>query len=102
MFQSYFVKFSNYSTINTHIIPLKFNEIIFILNTIAHQVYDGYIHVYYNTNFITIHQISHKKLNYIFEHYVAIAEKSHVFKEENIMDKTKENLEIIEKVYDYE
>ena len=40
------------------------------------QVYDGYTHVYYNTKFITIHQISSKKLNYISEHYAAIAHKS--------------------------
>ena len=65
-------------------------------------MYDGYIHVYCNTKFITIHQISRKKLNYISEHYVAIAGKSHAFKEENIMDRAKENLEIIGKVYDYE
>ena len=66
------------------------------------QVYDGYIHVYCNTNFITIHQISSKKLNYISEHYVAIARKSHIFKDEHISDRAKENLEIIGKVYDYE
>lgn len=66
------------------------------------QVYDGYIHVYCNTNFITIHPISSKKLNYISEHYVAIARKSHVFSDEHIMDRAKENLEIIGKVYDYE
>lgn len=66
------------------------------------QVYDGYIHVYCNTDFITIHQISLKKLNYISDHYAAIARKSHVFKEEHIMDRAKENLDIIGKVYDYE
>lgn len=66
------------------------------------QVYDGYIHVYCNTDFITIHQISHKKLNYISDHYAAIARKSHVFKEEHIMDRAKENLAIIGKVYGYE
>lgn len=66
------------------------------------QVYDGYIHVYCNTEFITIHQISVKKLNYISDHYAAIARKAHVFKEEHIMDRAKENLEIIGKVYDYE
>lgn len=66
------------------------------------QVYDGYIHVYSNTNFITIHQVSQKKLNYISGHYAATARQSHVFKEEHIMDRAKENLEIIGKVYDYE
>ncbi len=66
------------------------------------QVYDGYIHVYYNTEFITIHQISSRKLNYISSRYASIARKSHVFKDEYIMDRAKENLEIIGKVYDYE
>ena len=66
------------------------------------QVYDGYIHVYYSTDFITIHAISKNKLNYNNEHYAAIARKSHVFKEENIADRAKENLEIIGKVYGYE
>lgn len=66
------------------------------------QVYDGYIHVYCNTEFITIHPISSKKLNYISEHYAAIVRKSHIFKDEHIIDRAKENLEIIGKVYDYE
>ena len=62
----------------------------------------GYIHVYCNTKFITIHQLSLKKLNYISEHYAEIARKSHVFKDEHIIDRAKENLKIIGKVYDYE
>ena len=66
------------------------------------QIYDGYIHVYYNTDLVTIHQISTKKLNYICDHYAAIARKTHVFKEEHISDRAKENLEIIGKVYGYE
>lgn len=74
----------------------------YIGKMVSLQVYDGYIHVYCNTNFITIHQLSTKKLNYIPEHYVSIARKTHVFMEENIFDRAKENLEIIGKVYDYE
>lgn len=42
------------------------------------------------------------KLNYISEHYAAIARKSHIFRDEHIMDRAKENLEIIGKFYDYE
>ena len=74
----------------------------YIDKIVSLQVYDGYIHVYYNTEFITIHQLSSKKLNYISEHYAAIARKSHIFRDEHIMDRAKENLEIIGKVYDYE
>lgn len=74
----------------------------YIYKIVSLQVYDGYIHVYCNTEFITIHQLSSKKLNYISEHYAAIARKSHIFRDEHIMDRAKENLEIIGKVYDYE
>ena len=74
----------------------------YIDKIVSLQVYDGYIHVYCNTEFITIHQLSSKKLNYISEHYAAIARKSHIFRDEHIIDRAKENLEIIGKVYDYE
>ena len=74
----------------------------YIDKIVSLQVYDGYIHVYCNTEFITIHQLSSKKLNYISEHYATIARKSHIFRDEHIMDRAKENLEIIGKVYDYE
>ena len=74
----------------------------YVGKTVSLQVYDGYIHVYYNTDFITIHPVSSKKLNYISDHYAAIARKSHVFKDEHIMDRAKENLAIIGRVYGYE
>lgn len=66
------------------------------------QVYDGYIHVYYNTKLITMHTLSKSKLNYHNEHYEAIAKKSHVFKEEKIKDIAMENLKAIGDVYHYE
>lgn len=66
------------------------------------QVYDNYIHVYYNTNLVTIHHISKKRLNYHNDHYQAIALKSHVFKEELVANIAKENLAIIGDVYRYE
>lgn len=66
----------------------------YIDKIVSLQVYDGYIHVYCNTEFITIHQLSSKKLNYISEHYAAIARKSHIFRDEHIMDRAKENLEL--------
>jgi transposase len=56
------------------------------------QVYDGYIHLYYNTELVTVHQLSNRKLNYIEKHYIEIAQKSHCFKEENIETRAKENL----------
>lgn len=74
----------------------------YVGKTVSLQVYDGYIHVYCNTKFITMHPLSSKKLNYISEHYAAIARQSHVFRDEHIMDRAKENLDIIGKVYEYE
>ena len=74
----------------------------YVGKTVSLQVYDSYIHVYCNTNLITMHPLSTKKLNYISDHYAAIARKSHIFKEEHILDRAKENLKIIGKVYDYE
>ena len=74
----------------------------YVGKTVSLQVYDGYIHVYCNTKLITMHPLSAKKINYISEHYAAIARQSHVFREEDIMDRAKENLEIIGKVYEYE
>ena len=50
----------------------------YIDKIVSLQVYDGYILVYCNTEFITIHQLSSKKLNYISEHYAAIARKAHI------------------------
>lgn len=66
------------------------------------QIYDGYIHVYYNMKLITFHQISMKKSNYISEHYSEIAKQTHIFKDEHITNRAKENLDIIGRVYDYE
>lgn len=66
------------------------------------QVFDGYIHVYYNTELVTVHEISKNKLNYHEEHYVAIAQKSHSFKEENIAQRAKENLKLIGGLYSHE
>lgn len=74
----------------------------YVGKTVSLQIYDGYIHVYYSTEFITIHAISKKKLNYHEEHYISIAQKSHAFKKENIKDRAKENLEIIGRTYSYE
>lgn len=66
------------------------------------QVYDNYIHVYHNTTLVTLHSISLKKLNYHEKHYIAIAQRSHSFKKEDIETRAKENLSVIGDVYHYE
>lgn len=66
------------------------------------QVYDNYIHIYHNTNLVTLHSLSSKKLNYHEKHYIAIAQQAHSFPKEDIENRAKENLSIIGDVYDYE
>ena len=68
------------------------------------EVSDGYANNFLIKNGLAIRYTagSKNKLNYNSGHYAAIARKSHVFKEENIADRAKENLEIIGKVYGYE
>lgn len=74
----------------------------YVGKNVSLQIYDGYIHVYYSTYFITVHVLSKKKFNYHQEHYTAIAKKSHVFQDENITNIAKENLEMIGRMYSYE
>lgn len=70
--------------------------------TLMLQAFDGYIHVYYNTDLVTVHRISEQKLNYHTEDYIEIARKSHSFREENIIARAKENLEFIGGLYSHE
>ena len=70
--------------------------------TLVLQVFDGYIHLYYNTSIVTVHKISEQKLNYYEEHYIKIAKLSHSFKEENIAIRAKENLKLIGGLYSHE
>ena len=66
------------------------------------QVYDDYLHVYYNTDLIAIHQISADKLNYIESHYIEI---SKLTLEENVIDinmMAKNNLKLIGEMYQSE
>lgn len=66
------------------------------------QVYDNYLHVYYNTDLITIHEISSKKLNYRDNHYISITKLT--LKEDSIDIKqvAKNNLKLIGEVYQNE
>lgn len=53
-------------------------------------------------NLVTLHSLSSKKLNYHEKHYIAIAQQSHSFKEEDIENRAKQNLSAIGDVYHYE
>lgn len=66
------------------------------------QVYDNYLHVYYNTDLIVIHQISSKKLNYLESHYIEISKLTLNEKKYDIHSLAKSNLELIGERYYYE
>lgn len=63
------------------------------------QMYDQYIHVYSNTKLVALHLPSRKKLNYLPEHYEAIAKEAFVFPEKFLEKVAKENLAIIGEMY---
>ena len=64
------------------------------------QIYDDQIHVYCNTRLIALHDISSIRLNYQEKHYFALAEMTHSFAEENIVERARENLRAIGAVYE--
>lgn len=76
---------------NQYSVPIKY-----VGKSLIVQAYDGYIHAYYNTSLVAVHQISENKLNYHMEHYEEIARISKSFKEENIRERAKENLRLLE------
>lgn len=63
------------------------------------QVYDGQLYMYYNTNLITIHRIQNQKLNYHAEHYSKISALTFNKTSYEMMEKAKENLNLIGEVY---
>ena len=74
----------------------------YIGKTLDVQAFDGYIHVYYNTELVTVHKISDRKLNYHEKDYVEIARKSHAFTEDDIEAIAKENLALLGGITDHE
>jgi len=64
------------------------------------QVYDNWIHLYYNTDLVAVHSISSRKLNYLEGHYIEIMGRTLPFESERIAEIAKENLRIIGERYD--
>lgn len=63
------------------------------------QVYDNQLHLYYNTNVVTIHEIKNQKLNYHDNHYLQISSltfKNHKYETKEI---AKNNLKMIGEIY---
>lgn len=63
------------------------------------QIYDNQLHIYYNTNLVTIHTIKTQKLNYHKEHYIAISSLTLKNPMVEIEEIAKNNLKIIGEIY---
>ncbi|WP_315082004.1 IS21 family transposase [uncultured Clostridium sp.] len=66
------------------------------------QVYDDQLHVYYNTNLVTIHKIQNQKLNYQAEHYAEISALTFNKNSYEIKEIARNNLKMIGEVYQNE
>ncbi|NFE96293.1 IS21 family transposase [Clostridium botulinum] len=66
------------------------------------QVYDDQLHVYYNTNLVTIHKIQNQKLNYQAEHYAEISALTFNKNSYEMIELAKNNLKMIGEVYQNE
>lgn len=66
------------------------------------QVYDNQLHVYYNTNLVTIHDIKNQKLNYHEDHYLAITKATFNADKCDIAIMAKNNLNMIGEMYQNE
>ncbi|MGN0241170.1 MAG: IS21 family transposase [Candidatus Weimeria sp.] len=64
------------------------------------QIYDDYIHVYFNTKLIALHHISDKKINYKEEDYTSLVMETHSFSEDNLEERAKENLRALGAAYE--
>lgn len=72
----------------------------YINTTLDLQEFDQRIHLYYNKNLITTHDVSTKKMNYHIEDYIDITQKTLPFDDERIETLAKENLRIIGERYE--
>lgn len=71
----------------------------YIDKTLQLQVHDDQIHLYFNTKLVVVHSLSHKKLNYIESHYIAIAKRTLPFEDDKIEEIAKDNLNKIGAMY---
>lgn len=71
----------------------------YIGKTLKLQVYDFRLHLYSNTQEVSVHSISSKKMNYLENHYIEAVKSSLPFNNEKITKIAKENLKIIGEMY---
>lgn len=92
------VKVSNTSLIkyngNEYSVPPKY-----INQTLKVKEYDNKLHIYNNTELITIHDISDKKINYKDEHYIAGLKSCMPNKSDEYIDElAKKNLQVFDAI----
>jgi transposase len=63
------------------------------------QVYDNQLHIYCNTDLVTIHDVTTKKLNYHEDHYLEISSSTFNCKDYEMAKMAKNNLNMIGEVY---
>ena len=63
------------------------------------QVYDNQLHLYYNTDLVTIHEIKSQYLNYHDDHYLKISALTFKSEKYEMIEMAKNNLKLIGEVY---
>lgn len=82
---------------NMYSVPTKY-----IQKTVRVQVYENQLHIYYNTDYITSHLITTKKLNYHLSDYKELLEQALAHDDEKIEMIAKQNLQLIGEKYNDE
>lgn len=63
------------------------------------QVYDNQLHLYYNTDLVTIHEIKNQHLNYHDDHYLNISALTFKNEKYEMIEMARKNLKLIGEVY---
>lgn len=66
------------------------------------QVYDNQLHLYYNTDLVTIHEIKNQHLNYHDNHYLKISTLTFKNQKYEMIELAKNNLKLIGEIYNHE
>lgn len=71
----------------------------YIGQTLQLQAYDNQVHLYYNTELVTVHLISNKKMNYHKSYYESIISQTLAYDSDKIKKIAEENLKNIGERY---
>lgn len=105
--QHYMNLSTSVSVKNTSLIYYKGSEYSvppkFINKTLKVKEIDNKLYIYDNTNLITIHEISNKKINYKKDHYIEGLSKKMPDKDENFIEElAKKNLDLFDEISNVE